>query len=132
MGLSEWNQVGAYNLGTFVTGAITFVLGSRGAVAAVSRIAAGLAVAFALLGLYIAYRGIFWYIADGMAEPDEDYHPWFKAQRWTIWLFIVPMELVLFWVYMKIFGDKRIVEALIIGLVLAAYLVGGFVSIRGN
>ena len=123
--LSWWDQVGSYNLGTAVTGAIIIYLGARAWINTSSVLAKALSLAFCAIGGYMLYRGSYWFAADHLAPPGEKYHPWFYGHRWTIWLVIIPMELLLVRLYMKIFEDHRAQELLIIAAVVLSYVVGG-------
>ena len=124
MDWANWDQVGAYNLGTAFTGLVLLALGARAAFTT-SGVARALSLAFAMIGVYIGYRGGWWFLANQLSPPGQLYHDWFTANRWTIWLAIIPMEAALIGLYVKVFKDRKLYEILLIGGVIGAYLVGG-------
>lgn len=122
--INAWDQIGAYNLGTAVTGAWLTLISLRASIR-LDGLAKALALAFALVGLYISYRGGFWFAAHQVAPDGMLYHPWYIENRWTIWAAIIPMELALLGLYLNAFSDRRAVEVLIVGSVIGAYILGG-------
>ena len=123
--LNNWDQIGAYNLGTAVTGLVVVCLCIRAFLGTESGLARAVAVSFAGLGLYMLYRGGWWFLANQTAPEGSLYNPFFVANRWTIWLFIVPMEMALIWLYMKLFRHHGWRGLLLVSCVIAGYGVGG-------
>lgn len=131
--VSNWDQVGAYNLGTAVTGLILVFLCLTAFVGTSRRLSRYVALAFSAIGLYMLFRGAYWFVASQFAPVELDYHPAFTANlahtddwRWLIWLVIAPMELALLALYMRVFEHHGKRGIAVVGLVSAGYLLGGF------
>lgn len=125
--VSNWDQVGSYNLGTAMTGLALLVLCVGAWFRTKSAVARAIALSFAGIGLYMAYRGGWWFSGNQLAPNGVLYHPFVVENRWTIWLTIVPMELALIWLYMLLFRHHGMRGALLVAAILSGYVLGGLI-----
>ncbi len=131
--VSNWNQVQSYNFGTASTGLAMILIASL-ALPRLSRLGRVLAIVFIGVGGYFAYRGFYWFIASMVAPESMTYHPAFTANpahpddwRWTIWPFILVLEVSLFRLYYHVFESRHAAGAVLMAAILASYIGAGFV-----
>lgn len=131
--LSNWNQVPSYNFGTAATGLAMFVIAAS-IIRRLSLMGRVLALVFMGVGGYLAYRGFYWFFASLLAPEGFTYHPAFTSSpahpddwRWTIWAFIIPLELALFRLYYHVFESRHAAGAVLMAAILASYIGAGFV-----
>lgn len=128
---NNWNQVSSYNFGTGITGLAVFSLAAYvyGRLHPMGRLLATVLMGF---GAYFIYRGFYWFGCSVMTYADHLYHPACTSSpahpddwRWTIWLVIVPLELVLMRLYWHVFGHREAAFALC-ALIITSYVAAGF------
>lgn len=129
---SNWDQVQAYNFGTGITGIVMLILAASG-LRRLSVMGRALACVFIGIGAYMSYRGFYWFTAAVLAPDGLAYHPAFTSNpadpadwRWTIWLFIVPLELALFRLYFHVFDSTRRLGLVLMIAITLAYIFAGF------